>query len=605
MASSTSNHPADTDPQSREDTQGSSFSGAGVGANTLIQKSLNKIMAHIQSNFSREESLKVSYIAGSIKIATNRSSTQRHGEDTKLDDTHLEPSSIPSSQPATAHGSHDESNGTNGSLKSGIHFLSRSMEHPIRISYQDPASQRVMRTIDFPVSSMVGDDIASVMQGLIAACGDSGTLGQGELFTNFHPHNMGIVDAIAQMILCDMPAKFLRARPQDLGVKASLSKLYVRTGSAVQLRFSTNPRPNSFGILIVCLPNPHTGGKLNITSGRENCYFDFGDSDAQSVHWVAMDNTCHNSVTAMQSGEQISLVYDLTTSERVGSVIGRNSSIMPPLFTFRADILTVLRCQKAFIEGLTIGYYCQHGYNHTRPDTENRLPKELLGIDAGVYSAFQELGIKISIRPVISPRGARDLNECQHECERDRYKDGSRFHRAKWQCRFLNLGRVTSGNVKPLSGLKFPSFDAWMEKRPVYSWVGTMFHEFAMMQIDRDEFFEHERLDFLSDSSDDETLKTDSDYEGTNPNLKLETAIEAFFNNEEIGNWACEKLENVLWINTPPAEGSDAYELAISNIEYCVGGCGEVSQDQFHSLVCFIIEIPADGSAERTKFTDE
>ena len=65
--------------------------------------------------------------------------------------------------------------------------------------------------------------------------------------------------------------------------------------------------------------------------------------------------------------------------------------------------------------GGTIGFYCAHQYAHTRKITENLMPYALKGIDATIFSVFQALGMKVTVRPILGEEAFDEYKESVEE----------------------------------------------------------------------------------------------------------------------------------------------------------------------------------------------
>ena len=118
--------------------------------------------------------------------------------------------------------------------------------------------------------------------------------------TDFHPHDHGIVDNLAQTLL---PAYQGYQRDEDLlGIRAELYKLNVYiVPSGKFKRHVDTPRSSAhFGSLVVCLPCPHEGEILIIRHNDRIVNHDW--SRAEGVSWAAFYGDCEHEVLQVTQG---------------------------------------------------------------------------------------------------------------------------------------------------------------------------------------------------------------------------------------------------------------------------------------------------------------
>ncbi|KAK2594342.1 hypothetical protein QQS21_007943 [Conoideocrella luteorostrata] len=237
--------------------------------------------------------------------------------------------------------------------------------------------------------------------------------------TTFDPYSVGIIDAVAQVLL---PSAFNSSTHRS--VRAELYKLNVtlnppplsKSGSRYILGHRANSRHmsmphvllRSLG-LVVCLPLEHQGGNLKVyhkeqemtfdwSSGRDNP--DPGCFDHARIHWAAFYSDCEQEVLEVTSGHRLTLTYNLYGARGAGRLTGVSPTLNPAnLPLYRAVKETMSQDPFAGQDG-TLGFWCSHvyAYNHT---TETPLPATLKGVDAVLWESFQALNLDPQIAPVI------------------------------------------------------------------------------------------------------------------------------------------------------------------------------------------------------------
>ncbi|KAI9774057.1 MAG: hypothetical protein M1840_005150 [Geoglossum simile] len=131
--------------------------------------------------------------------------------------------------------------------------------------------------------------------------------------TNFHPHDYGIIDAIAQALVPSIESSALEENTSThhLGVVAELYKLNIYPGPSGKFKAHVDtPRGAAqFGSLVVCLPCPHKGGQLVIRHQRHETIHDWSNTEASEISWAAFYSDCEHEVLEVKTGHRITLTY--------------------------------------------------------------------------------------------------------------------------------------------------------------------------------------------------------------------------------------------------------------------------------------------------------
>ena len=217
--------------------------------------------------------------------------------------------------------------------------------------------------------------------------------------TNFHPHDYGILDDLAQILL----PSYLGGNRKDedlLGVHAELYKLNVYSApSGIFKSHVDTPRSgNQFGSLVVCLPASHEGGNLVIRHNSRVANYDW--SSSKEIEWAAFYSDCEHEVLQVTQGHRITLTYNLTFVYSRGLPPKISTHVYKtPLYN---DLQAALEKPGFMAEGGILGFACNHSYAHSR-NSEDRLnlPAGLKGVDMIIYATFVALGLHAAVRPVL------------------------------------------------------------------------------------------------------------------------------------------------------------------------------------------------------------
>ncbi len=233
--------------------------------------------------------------------------------------------------------------------------------------------------------------------------------------TNFHPHDYGILDELAQILL---PAYLGDREDEDLiGVHAELYKLNVYEGPSGKFKSHVDtPRSdNQLGSLVVCLPSYHEGGNLIIRHNNRALTFDWGRS--QHIEWAAFYSDCEHEVLKVTNGHRVTLTYNLSFIYTRGVSSPSLKIDTTPLYN---DLQAALQSPGFLAEGGVLGFACNHSYAHNRKDAHLNLPSGLKGIDMILYSALRSLGLKVAVRPVFDGSKLKEMEDDEDYDDNDR-----------------------------------------------------------------------------------------------------------------------------------------------------------------------------------------
>jgi hypothetical protein len=282
--------------------------------------------------------------------------------------------------------------------------------------------------------------------------------------TNFHPHDYGILDDLAQILL----PSYLGGNRKDedlLGVHAELYKLNVYSApSGIFKSHVDTPRSgNQFGSLVVCLPASHEGGNLVIRHNSRVANYDW--SSSKEIEWAAFYSDCEHEVLQVTQGHRITLTYNLTFVYSRGLPPKISTHIYKaPLYN---DLQAALEKPGFMTEGGILGFACNHSYAHSRNSLDRvHLPAGLKGVDMIIYATFAALGLRVAVRPVLDNSKVKNWFESgtdyHDECDEDevftdrtlggirqRHTD-TRANKAREKLRqFRRLGRNPCPTFKP------------------------------------------------------------------------------------------------------------------------------------------------------------
>jgi hypothetical protein len=274
--------------------------------------------------------------------------------------------------------------------------------------------------------------------------------------TNFHPHDYGILDDLAQILL----PSYLGGDRKDedlLGVHAELYKLNVYSApSGIFKSHVDTPRSgNQFGSLVVCLPASHEGGNLVIRHNSRVANYDW--SSSKEIEWAAFYSDCEHEVLQVTQGHRITLTYNLTFVYSRGLPPKISTHVYKTLLY--NDLQAALEKPGFMAEGGILGFACNHSYAHSRNSQDRvNLPASLKGVDMVIYATFTALGLHAAVRPVLDNSKTKHwLERSEDEASTDRTLGGTRkrhsdtrTNNARKKLRqFQRLGRNPRPTFKP------------------------------------------------------------------------------------------------------------------------------------------------------------
>ncbi|KAH6719680.1 hypothetical protein BKA61DRAFT_707506 [Leptodontidium sp. MPI-SDFR-AT-0119] len=244
----------------------------------------------------------------------------------------------------------------------------------------------------------------------------AGKLDAENFSTNFHPADLGILDAVQQVLLPGLSVGV--GREEHRGVRAELYKLNVYSGPSgmFQKHVDTPRGATQFG-----------SGQLLISHEGHVSIFDWSTANSSSstkyeneIQWCAFYSDCEHEVLPVTTGHRVTLTYNLYVSEQVGGILQRSPSADPSLYPLFEGAKKMLEIPGFMSKGGTLGFYCAHQYAHTRKVTDQLMPYALKGIDAVLFAVFSSLGVKVHVRPVLD-------NDAWSREDVDITRSGTRF----------------------------------------------------------------------------------------------------------------------------------------------------------------------------------
>ncbi|KAF5871910.1 uncharacterized protein Bfra_008936 [Botrytis fragariae] len=247
----------------------------------------------------------------------------------------------------------------------------------------------------------------------------AGKLDRSQFSIDFHPHDYGILDVVAQTLQQNVfQPDILWNRSNHRGVLAELYKLNIYSGPSGKFKAHVDtPRgTRQFGSLVVCLPCSYQGGQLRVTHrGSNTFFFDWGNK-SDSIQWAAFYSDCEHEIPEVTSGHRVTLTYNLYISQQIGIPLQKNlvvDSPLSPLYEVARNVLDqpdfMRRVIVDVLLGGVIGFYCNHLYAHTQEDTDDVMPYALKGIDMTIFNTFQSLGLVVKAYPVLRLDHCRNI----------------------------------------------------------------------------------------------------------------------------------------------------------------------------------------------------
>lgn len=292
------------------------------------------------------------------------------------------------------------------------------------------------------------------------SCHKAYELEPSDFACTFNPHELGIVDDIARVLLpgfkdqttskdkldsvCGPPEENVE---RELVMRAELYRLNVHAGPSGRFKthFDAPRSTKQIGSLVVCLPSVHEGGQLEVRHEGRTATFDwsFPEIARSEIQWAAFYSDCEHEFLPVTSGHLITLTYNLYVSSGTGCPgVGRGliDATQLPLH----DILHELLSQENFMpDGGYLGVHTSHAYSHTSGSSGP--PPTLKGADMVAWETLRTLGCDVRLRPVVelpgwahyghqdldpgwAQYGLQDLESCQAGDLTDTSSEGSDSH---------------------------------------------------------------------------------------------------------------------------------------------------------------------------------
>ncbi|PVH78883.1 hypothetical protein DL98DRAFT_572812 [Cadophora sp. DSE1049] len=408
----------------------------------------------------------------------------------------------------------------------------------LTLRWDDLVDDSISRKIRFPRILETGQDSVNITkdtQALIDAYGASGVVEGASFAVGFDLSTHGILDTVAQALLPGADCDLLKDRPEHRGVMTTNRTLQIRTVNSPQAHSLPSSTPSEYlGKLLVFLPCPHEGGQLEVSTDDDQTTFEFGTAYRNSLHWVAFTSNSKYSLAPVQDGCQLVLTYDLIIDERIGGAIKRSEDISrspsadPTFFPLYRKLQDMLLNPGFFKkEGGRIGYYCQHAYSHTSPNTNALMPYALRGTDLILYNVFISLGLTTQVRPVLNPEDYEQIGRFEYVTGKAACMENLDMM-AETAEMWLHLPQDTITDEE-LENFEYPGYEEWLARTGMVV-AGTRFHGFRYEKMGKGE------------------LETED--------IKSRILLSNW-------DWTAPQIE--WWLNEPKIDGKKSKELAILN----------------------------------------
>lgn len=115
-----------------------------------------------------------------------------------------------------------------------------------------------------------------------------------------------------------------------------------------------SPRGDTmFGSLVVCLPQPHTGGALIVRHDNDEHRFNWGAESEDKTQWGAFYCNCEREIIPVETGHRITMTYNLfavkSSSSDSGPCLSGFASKAAVLFAKSIDSLRNALASKDFM----------------------------------------------------------------------------------------------------------------------------------------------------------------------------------------------------------------------------------------------------------------
>ncbi|KXS97959.1 hypothetical protein AC578_3119 [Pseudocercospora eumusae] len=296
----------------------------------------------------------------------------------------------------------------------------RVMTRPVTIRWGSDGLGRLLR---LPVETSADHD---ALGSLIAACAPAtfgragedvldetyrkaGALPTTEFLTDFCPYEMGIIDAVVQLLLPSITETSSPGNRHMLkrGLRAELYKLNVYSGPSGLFKAHVDtPRSEThLGSLVVCLPVAFEGGELAVRHQGHAILHDWSSGSANSIQWAAFYSDCEHEVLEVTHGHRITLTYNLSLASGTGLLGGTPLNLEPRRLPLFQQLQNMLQDQDFVPAGGYIGIHLTHSYPHTHKKFYKLVPKMLKGVDMALYESL----IAAKLSRVLVPISATGL----------------------------------------------------------------------------------------------------------------------------------------------------------------------------------------------------
>ncbi|KAI0860334.1 hypothetical protein F4860DRAFT_479537 [Xylaria cubensis] len=234
--------------------------------------------------------------------------------------------------------------------------------------------------------------------------------------STFNPYELGIIDAVGQMLLPNLQIGDAKISELKRGVRAELYKLNVYSGPSGLFRAHVDtPRSaDQFGSLVVCLPVKHTGGELKVQYLERDVVFDWGTSKkgtvkGPAIQWAAFYSDCLHEVLEVKSGHRVTLTYNLYATYGGGAITGLSKAVDMTSLPIYESLRGLLKLKETLPGGGYMGFYTTHSYPHSSDNS--CLPHTLKGVDMAIWEILSFLGCSMELQPIIKNLGDDDGHE--------------------------------------------------------------------------------------------------------------------------------------------------------------------------------------------------
>jgi hypothetical protein len=185
-------------------------------------------------------------------------------------------------------------------------------------------------------------------------------------------------------------------------ISATLLDVLVYPVGGKFLRHKDTPRSgDQLGTLIVEVPVPHKGGKLELEDGRAHKTVDWSGAvdDPSRLRWVAMFGDVDHSISEVKSGARVTLVYTLARTDTPRT----DPAHAARLDTVADAVITMIADRETLPEGGDVYIPCEHMIVTA---TGAKAPYDLgvlRGHDRAIADTFARCGLNPRVRELLIP----------------------------------------------------------------------------------------------------------------------------------------------------------------------------------------------------------